>query len=99
MPLLFILEENFGGFGETSVIRQNFTQPNSRFTKVSNVSYCKLTNIFLAKTLKRSICPSFTPPTFCAIRYIICFCVMCFVNNTHLVFTSKLTVFTYVEPL
>ena len=32
-------------------------------------SYCKFANVFLAKTLKRSIRQSFAPPTFCAIRY------------------------------
>ena len=37
---------------------------------VTNGSYCKFTNVFLAKTLKRSIRQSFTPPTFCAIRYV-----------------------------
>ena len=47
-----LAEENFGEFGKTNVIRQYFTQPNSRFTKVANVSYCKFANIFLAKTLK-----------------------------------------------
>ena len=61
--------ENFGKFGETNVICQYFTQPNSRFTKVANVSYCKFANIFLAKTLKQSIHQSFTPPTFCIIQY------------------------------
>ena len=56
--------ENFGEFGETIVIRQYFTQPNSRFTIVTKG---KFANVFLAKTLKRSICQSFTPPTFCTI--------------------------------
>ena len=60
--------ENFGEFGETNAIRQYFTQPNSMFTKVANVSYCKFVNIFLTKTLKRSIRQSFIPPKFCAIR-------------------------------
>ena len=58
----------FGEFGETIVIRQYFTQSNSTFTIVSNGSYCKFINVFLAKTLKWSIRLSFTPPKFCAIR-------------------------------
>ena len=62
--------ENFGKFGKTNIILQYFTQPNSRFTKVANVSYCKFTNIFLAKTLKRLIRQSFTPSKFWAIWYI-----------------------------
>ena len=66
----FWREENFGEFGETIITRQYFTQPNSRFTVVTNGSYCKFANVFLAKTLKRSIPQSFTPPTFCEIRYI-----------------------------
>ena len=37
--------ENFGEFGKTNVIHQYFTQPNSRFTKVANVSYRKFVNI------------------------------------------------------
>ena len=61
---------NFGKFGKTSAIRQYSTQPNSRLTKVANLSYCKFANIFLAKLIKRSIRQSFTPPKFCAIRYI-----------------------------
>ena len=48
-------EENFGEFGKKNVILQYFTQPNSVFTKVANVSYCKFANIFLTKNLKRSI--------------------------------------------
>ena len=32
---------NFGKFGKTNVTHQYFTQSNSRFTKVANVSYCK----------------------------------------------------------
>ena len=44
--------EKFGKFGETDVIHQHFTQPNSTFNTVANVSYC---NIFLAKTLKQLI--------------------------------------------
>ena len=70
--LKYCITQNFGGenFGETNVIRQYFTQPNSRLTKVANVSYCKFVNIFLTKTLKRSIRQSFTPPKFCAIQQI-----------------------------
>ena len=40
------------------------------FTKVANVSYCKFTNIFLAKTHKMIDSSSFTPPNFYTIRYI-----------------------------
>ena len=35
-------------FDELNVTHQYFTQPNSRFTKVANVSFCKFVNIFLA---------------------------------------------------
>ena len=58
--------ENFGEFGELYIIRQYFIQPNSRFAKVANniISYCKFTNVFLAKTLQRSIRQSLTPPEF-----------------------------------
>ena len=42
---------NFGEFGEPNTIYQYFTQPNSRFTKVANVSYCKFANIFPRQTL------------------------------------------------
>ena len=63
--------ENFGEFGKTIVICQYFTQPNSRFTIVTNGSYCKFANAFLAKTLKQSICQSFASPTFCAVWYIV----------------------------
>ena len=50
---------NFGEFGKMIVIRQYFTQPNSRFTIVING---KFANVFRAKTLKRSIRhQSFTP--------------------------------------
>ena len=45
-----------------------FTQPNSRFTIITNGSYCKFVNVFLAKTLKQSIRQSFTLSKFCAIR-------------------------------
>ena len=70
--LLYRIVQNFGEgkLGVTIVIRQYFTQPNSRFTIGTNGSYCKFANVFLAKTLKRSIRQSFTPPTFCAIRHI-----------------------------
>ena len=44
--------EHFGEFGKTNVIRQYFTQPTSRFTKVGNGSYCTFANIFLVKTHK-----------------------------------------------
>ena len=49
----YCIAQNFGGenFGKTIVIRQYFTQPNSRFTIVTNGSYCKFANVFLAKTL------------------------------------------------
>ena len=48
-----IMRNSGGGeFGKTNVICQYFTQPNSRFTKVANVSYCKFANIFLTKVLK-----------------------------------------------
>ena len=47
-----------------NVTRQYFTQPNSRFTKVANISYCKFPNIFLAKTLKQLIRQSFTRQNF-----------------------------------
>ena len=43
---------NFDEFGKTNAICQYFTLPNSRFTKVADVSYCKFANIFLAKTYK-----------------------------------------------
>ena len=56
--------KNYGEFGEMNAIRQYFTQPNSRFTKVAKVSNCKFANIFLTKTLKRSIRQSFAPPKF-----------------------------------
>ena len=55
--------QNFGKFGETIVTHQYFTQPNSRFIIVTNGSYCKFANVFLAKTLKRLIRQSFTLPT------------------------------------
>ena len=61
------MAQNFGEFGKINAIRQYFTQPNSKFTKVANVSYCKFANIFLAKTLKQLIRQSFTLPKFCAI--------------------------------
>ena len=44
--------EHFGEFGKTNVICQYFAQPNSRFTKVANVGYCKFANIFLTTTLR-----------------------------------------------
>ena len=53
--------ENFGEFGETNIIHQYFTQLNSRFTKVANVSCCKSANIFLAKTDKMIDSPKFYP--------------------------------------
>ena len=63
--------ENFGKFGKMNAISQYFTQPNSAFTEVTNVSYsCKFANIFLTKTLKLSIHRSLTPPKFCAIQYV-----------------------------
>ena len=67
---MYRIAQNFGGenFGKTIIICQYFTQPNFRFTIVTNGSYCKFTNIFLAKTLEQLICQSFTPPTFCAVR-------------------------------
>ena len=46
--------KTLANLAKMNVIHQYFMQPNSRFTKVANVSYCKFTNIFLAKTLKRS---------------------------------------------
>ena len=52
---------NFGEFGETSVIRQYFTQPNSRFTKVANVSYCKFANIFPNQNYEIIDSPKFYP--------------------------------------
>ena len=65
------IAQNFGRekLGEMNVIRQYFTQPNSRFIKVANVSYCKFAKFFLAKTLKQLIRQSSTLPKFCAIRY------------------------------
>ena len=60
--------ENFGEFGKMIVIRQYFTQSNSTFTIVTNGSYCKFANVFLAKTLKQLIRKSSIPSKFCAIR-------------------------------
>ena len=61
--------ENFGKFDETIIIRQYFTQPNFRFTIITNGRHCKFANSFLTKTLKQSIHQRFTPPTFCTIWY------------------------------
>ena len=43
--------ENSGRFGKMIIICQYFTQPNSRCSIVTNGSYCKFTNVFLAKIL------------------------------------------------
>ena len=59
--------ENFGKFGEMNAICQYFIQPNSRSTKVANVSNCKFANIFLAKTHKTIDLPKFTSPKICII--------------------------------
>ena len=56
-----LVGENFGEFCKTNAIHQYFTQPNSRFTKVANVSYCKFANIFLDKTHKTIDSPKFYP--------------------------------------
>ena len=56
-------------FGETNVIRQYFTQPNYRSNELAIGKKIKFANIFLTKTLKRSIRQSFPLPPFCAIRY------------------------------
>ena len=60
--------ENFDKFGETIIIHQHFTQPNSRFTIV--------TNVFLTKTLKTIDLPKFYPANILRytviILYILC---------------------------
>ena len=53
--------ENFGGFGERNAIRQCFTQPNSRFTTVANVSYCKIANILPRQNPETIDPPKFYP--------------------------------------
>ena len=55
--------ENFGEFGEMHIIRQYFTQPNSRLLKVATVSYCKFANIFLTKSSETIDLPKFSPAT------------------------------------
>ena len=62
--------EKFGKFGEPNTIRQYFTPPNSRFIKVAMVAIVNSPTFPHAKTLKRSIRHSFTPPQFCAIQYV-----------------------------
>ena len=46
--------------------------PDSLIIIATNGSYCKFAKVFLVKTLKRSICQSFTPPAFCTIWYSTC---------------------------
>ena len=41
-----------------------FTQPNSRFTKVTNDSYCKFANIFPCQNSEKIDSPKFTSPKF-----------------------------------
>ena len=45
---VYYIVQNFGRgkLGKWNAIRQYLIQPNSRFTKVTNVSYCKFNNIF-----------------------------------------------------
>ena len=62
-----LVGENFGEFGETTVICQYFTQPNSRFAKVAKVTYYKFANIFLANS-ETIDSPKFYPPKSCTIR-------------------------------
>ena len=63
-----LVRENFGKFGEMNH-SPIFYQPNSRFTKVADVSYCKFVNIFLAKILKQPIHQNFISPKFYVIWY------------------------------
>ena len=58
--LMKILTERGYSF-TTTAEREYFTQPNSRFTKRANVSYCKFANIFLTKTHKMIDSPKFYP--------------------------------------
>ena len=51
--------ENFGEFSETNIIRQYLTQPNYRSNELAIGKKIKFANIFLTKTLKRSIHQSF----------------------------------------
>ena len=81
--------ENFGELGKMIVISQYFAQPNSRFTIVTNGSYCKFANVFFTKTLKQSIRQSFTPPTFCTIRYSSVKCIMLTINEVTQMYVSK----------
>ena len=73
-------------FGKKNVIGQHFTQPNSIFTKVANVSYCKFINIFLTKTLKQLIdLPKFYPTRILCYTYVHYYLKYCcqFVRNIH----------------
>ena len=47
-----VVGENFGEFGKTNVIRQHFTQPSSRSTKLAKGLKFKFANVFLTKTLE-----------------------------------------------
>ena len=54
--------QNFGreNFGKLNAIRQYFTPPNSRFTKVATyVSYCKFANIFPCQNTETINSPKF----------------------------------------
>ena len=51
--------ENFGEFGETHMIHQYFTQPNSSSNELAKGYLVKFTNVFLTETLKQLICQNF----------------------------------------
>ena len=53
--------ENFGRCGKRNAIRQYFTQPNSRFTTVANVSYCNFANTFPRQNPEMIDQPKFYP--------------------------------------
>ena len=62
--------ENFGEFGEMNVICQYFTHPNSRFTKVANISYCKFHQHFPHQNSEMIDSPKFYPAKI--FRYMVC---------------------------
>ena len=80
-PVTYCIAQNFGRgklnkFGEMNVICQYFAQPNSRFTKVANVSYCKFANAFLTKTLKNCVCVRMCAFTCVCVCVCMCVCAM-----------------------
>ena len=48
----FLQGETLANLAKRMPFANILPKPNSRFTKVANVSYCKFANIFLAKTHK-----------------------------------------------